>query len=682
VGYYHILAKNADSRLPNAIFLVMLRHRMPYTAHWAVPLALVPSVMLVIFSCDNFASSITPPPSLVVRGIPPIPDSIAKAVSRYRNWNFACFAGWAPSGNGMIVVSRVGEINQVHFVPAPRAQLRQLTFLNEPVTSVAVCPDPLRRMLLFTKDSGGDENFQIYSLRLDSAAPVRITDGKWQNEGIVWSNAGDRFAFQSNRCNGVDFDIYVYDTGKPALTRPVLARTGSWSVADWSPGDSLLLVSHYLSRTASYLYVCDWRTGECTPLHDTLDTVSQEVGAWGPGGRGIFLTSDKATDFRSLRYFDLASRRETVLTADIHWDVREIDMSRDRSFLAFQTNQDGYSHVFIMNTATFRFSEISGLPRGGINGLRFDPSGERLGMTLTTAVQPEEAYSLRLSDFSLVRWTASGLGGLDTNALVTPEVVHYPTFDSIGGQPRLVPCFVYKPKTGNRPFPVLVDIHGGPESQFWPYFRPEIQFDVCELGLCVLAPNIRGSGGYGKAWLSLDNGYLREDAVKDIGALLAWVNNRPDMNASAAAVSGGSYGGYVALASLVRYGKQLRAGIDLYGICNFVTFLEHTSAYRRDLRRVEYGDERDPDMRAFLLRISPLTNASRITRPLMIFQGANDPRVPLSESEQMAAAVRANNGTVWSIVARNEGHGMRRKANQDYLDCCEAMFLKTFLVNK
>ncbi len=657
-------------------------HRILLLTRCAVLFALAAVSTHVLFSCVNSTSSVTPPPSLVVRSIPPIPDSIARAVSRYRNWNFATFAGWASGGDGMIVVSRVGEINQIHFAPAPGAPLRQLTFLNEPVTTVAVCPDPLRRTLLFTKDSAGDENFQIYSLFLDSAAPVRITDGKWQNEGIVWSNAGDRFAFQSNRRNGVDFDVYVCDVRNPALAGPVLARTGSWSVEDWSPGDSLLLVSHYLSRTASYLYVCNWRTGECTPLHDTLDTVSQEVGAWGPGGRGIFLTSDKATDFRTLRYFDLASRRETVLTADIHWDVREIDMSRDRSCLAFQTNQHGYSHVFIMNTATFRFREIPGLPKGGINGLRLDPSGERLGMTLTTAVQPEEAYSLRLSDFSLVRWTASGLGGLDSNALVTPEVVRYSTFDSAGGQPRLVPCFVYKPKNRPGPFAVLVDIHGGPESQFWPYFRPEIQFDVCELGLCVLAPNIRGSGGYGKAWLSLDNGYMREDAVKDIGALLGWVKNRPDMDASAAAVSGGSYGGYVALASLVRYGESLRAGIDLYGICNFVTFLERTSAYRRDLRRVEYGDERDPDMRAFLLRISPLTNASRITRPLLIFQGANDPRVPLSESERMAAAVRANNGTVWSIVARNEGHGMRRKANQDYLDCCEALFLKTFLVKR
>ncbi|HUI91695.1 MAG TPA: prolyl oligopeptidase family serine peptidase [Chitinivibrionales bacterium] len=630
----------------------------------------------------NGISVTRPPPSLSVRGIPPIPDSLARAVSRYRSWNFASFAGWAPGGSGMVVVSRVKQINQVLFVASPGAPAKQLTFLGEPVTNVAVCPDSSRRMLLFTKDSGGDENFQIYSLSFGERSPARITSGAAQNEGIVWSNAGDRFAFHSNRRNGRDFGIYLCDIRNSGSVRPLVEATGSWSAVDWSPGDSLLLLLHYLSRTASYLYACNLKTGACAPLHDTLDTVSQEIGAWGPDGRGIFLTSDERTDFRTLRYFDVASRRETVLSASIPWDVREIEMSRDRSRLAFQTNQHGYSHVYIMNTATFAYREVPGLPRGGIYGLKFDPSGERLGMTITTARQPEEAFSLRLSDFSLVRWTASGLGGLDSNALVTPELVEYPTFDSAGGVTRTVPCFVYKPKNKRGPFPVLIDVHGGPESQFWPYFKPDLQYDVCDLGLCVLAPNIRGSGGYGKEWLSLDNGYRREDAVKDVGALLDWVATRPDLDASAVAISGGSYGGYVALASLIRYGNGLTAGIDRYGICNFVTFLERTAPYRRDLRRAEYGDERDTAMRAFLLRISPLTGATRIRCPLFIFQGANDPRVPLYESEQMAGAVRANGGVVWSIVAKDEGHGIRRKANQDYLDFAEAMFLKMFLLEK
>lgn len=540
-------------------------------------------------------------------------------------------------------------------------------------------PDPARPSFLFTHDSGGDENFQIFLQSLDSLGAVRLTQGKWQNVGMVWSNAGDRFAFSSNKRNGKDFDICVADIRQPQNNSTVLSATGSWSVACWSPDDSLILVSHYISRTASFLYVCNWRTGHCFPLHDTTDTVSQESGAWGPEGRGVFLTSDQGTDVRALRYYDFASRRETILTASIPWDVREIEISRNRKLLAFHTNENGYSHIYIMNTSTFAWREVPGLPLGGIYGMRFDPTGENLGMTITTARHPEEAYSLKLSDFSLTRWTFSDMGGLDSNALVSPQLVYYPTFDSVRGALRTIPCFVYMPKSKHGRFPVLVDVHGGPESQFWPYFKPNLQYDVNELGLCVVAPNIRGSGGYGRSFLSLDNGYKREDAVKDIGCLLSWISSKKALDTSRVGISGGSYGGYVSLASLARFSDKLRAGIDMYGICNFVTFLERTSPYRRDLRRIEYGDERDPAMRAFLSRISPLTNASNIRCPLFILQGANDPRVPEYESDQIAAAVRGHGGTVWKIVASDEGHGFRKKSNEDFQECAQAFFLKTFL---
>jgi dipeptidyl aminopeptidase/acylaminoacyl peptidase len=635
------------------------------------------TITLIIISCNNHA---LPPSSVTISGIPPIPTALRQSLTKYQNWDFAALQDWGPGGTGMVVVSRVKEINQIHFVADPGKAPRQLTFSSEPVTSVAVCPAPGNRTMLFTRDSGGNENFQIYAMRVDSPSPVRLTDGTSQNDGIAWSNAGEHFAFQSNRRNGTDFDIYVSDACRPSEARPVVTRTGSWSVLDWSPDDSLLLVSHYLSRTASYLYILDPRSGRCEPLTDTTDTVSQELGAWGPLGAGIFLTSDKGTDFRTLRYYDCATKHDTILTADIPWDVRELSLSRDRSLLAFQTNQHGYAHLYIMNTATFRYRDVPNLPLGGIHGLRFDPSARWLGMTITTERQPEDAYAVRLADFSLVRWTHSTLGGLDSARLVSPSLITYSTFDSVGKKPRAIPCFVYKPTNPRGPLPVLINIHGGPESQFWPYFSPSVQFDVNELGLCVLAPNVRGSGGYGKTYLSLDNGYKREDAVKDIGALLDWIGTQPDLDSSHIGVFGGSYGGYMALASMIRYAGRIRAGIDLYGISNFITFLEQTAPYRRDLRRAEYGDERDPRMRAFLSRISPLTNASAIAAPLLIVQGANDPRVPLGESRHIADAVKKNGGTVWLLVAGDEGHGFRKKSNQDYQEGGQALFLQSFLV--
>ena len=274
------------------------------------------------------------------------------------------------------------------------------------------------------------------------------------------------------------------------------------------------------------------------------------------------------------------------------------------------------------------------------------------------------------------------MGSLDTNLMSAPEIIHYPTFDSIHGKPRLVPCFFFKPSLKKPPFPVLIMVHGGPESQYWPAFSPSIQFYANELGMAVLAPNVRGSSGYGKTYLNLDNSMKREDAVRDIGALLDWIEEQPGLDASHVAVMGGSYGGYMALATMVHYNDRLRAGIDIYGISNFLTFMEHTAPYRRDLRRVEYGDERDPAMRDFLLRISPVTQAKRITKPLLIIQGANDPRVPAEESRQIAEAVKKNNGTVWMSIAADEGHGFRKKSNVDFQELVEAYFLKSFVITQ
>ncbi len=259
---------------------------------------------------------------------------------------------------------------------------------------------------------------------------------------------------------------------------------------------------------------------------------------------------------------------------------------------------------------------------------------------------------------------------------MAPELIHYPTWDRSGGKARLLSAFVYRPHTAPGPCPVVIDIHGGPESQYRPGWDPFLQFLVNELGYAVVAPNVRGSSGYGKTFLALDNGVLREDAVRDIGSLLVWIGAQRDFDRARVSVMGGSYGGYMALAALVSYGERLRGGIDVVGISNFVTFLRNTAPYRRDLRRAEYGDERDTAMRVFLERISPLTNAGRIRKPLLVVAGLNDPRVPASESEQLVWRVRAAGGEVWYLAAKDEGHGFRKKANRDvYLETA-ASFLQ------
>ncbi|MGB7567494.1 MAG: N-acetylmuramoyl-L-alanine amidase-like domain-containing protein [Chitinivibrionales bacterium] len=620
-------------------------------------------------------------------GIPEIPDSFRLAMSRYQNTRGAELEDWGPDGKGVVVLKRGDQTNQIFFVEKPGADPRQLTYLSEPTFNAAICPDSSRKCVLFEQDSLGNENFQIYSLNMASLKVMPITDNSFQNLGVVWSNHGDRFAFQSNRRNGKDYDLYISDITNPEKSTCVLTKGGDWSICDWSSDDKQLLVSHYISRTESYLFILNIKTDSLVPLHQFTETVSEEIGAFGPDDKGVFFTSDKGgakgpafgPDFRSLRYLDFSTKKETLLTSSIRWDVGEIALSKKRDALAFSINEDGFTRIYLMNAKTLTFKPLPNLPKGIINRLRFHPSGKMLAMSIKTPRQPESVYAIDLDDFSLTQWTYSEMGGLDTNLLSAPEIIHYATFDSVRGKPRLVPCFFFKPSLKKPPFPVLIMVHGGPESQYWPSFSPSVQFYVHELGMAMLAPNVRGSSGYGKTYLSLDNGMKRENAVRDIGALLDWVENQPGLDASRVAVMGGSYGGYMALASMVHFSNRLRAGIDIYGISNFLTYLKHTASYRRDLRRVEYGDERDPAMRDFLLRISPVTQASGITKPLLIIQGANDPRVPAEESRQIAEAMQKNKGIVWMSIAADEGHGYRKKSNIDFQELVEAYFLKTFL---
>ena len=274
------------------------------------------------------------------------------------------------------------------------------------------------------------------------------------------------------------------------------------------------------------------------------------------------------------------------------------------------------------------------------------------------------------------------MGGLDTDSFIEPELVHYPTFDKVDGEARKIPAFVYRPRDTEGPVPVVISIHGGPEAQYRPYFSSTYQLWLQKLGVAVIAPNVRGSAGYGKTYVALDNGYKREDSVRDIGALLDWIDTQPDLDGDRVAVFGGSYGGYMVLASAMHFSDRLRAAVDIVGISNFVTFLTNTRDYRRDLRRVEYGDERDPDMRAFLERISPSNNVDKIRVPMLVVQGENDPRVPVTEAEQIVAALREGGKPVWYMNALNEGHGYRKKENRDVFSQVTALFFSRHLLEK
>ena len=343
-------------------------------------------------------------------------------------------------------------------------------------------------------------------------------------------------------------------------------------------------------------------------------------------------------------------------------------------------NEDGISVLQVLRFGDSTALKLPRTPVGIIGGLQFDPKSSRLGFSMNMATGPGDVYSIDLKTMKLDRWTFSEVGGLDTRSFLEPKLIHYPTFDQIHGQQRSIPAFFYRPRSVDGTIPVIIDIHGGPEGQSRPGFSPLHQYYAKELGCAVLVPNVRGSTGYGKTYLALDNGFNREHSVRDVGALLDWIENQPELDATRVAVVGGSYGGYMVLASLTTFPERIRCGVDVVGISNFVSFLQNTESYRRDLRRVEYGDERDPAMNEYLSRIAPSNNATRIRSPLFVVQGENDPRVPASEARQIVKAVEGNGIPVWTLFAKDEGHGFQKKNNRDYLTRSVILFFQEFLL--
>ena len=621
--------------------------------------------------------------NLVLEGIPEIPPEVRERLAQYQNTRDASLVGWHPSGEGILISTRFGETDQVHWVKSPGGARHQLTFFDEPVRAVDVSPDPALNGFVYGRDVGGSEFYQLYLFDMGGGTSRLLTDGESRHGSVSVSNRGDRVAFYTTRRNGRDWDVHVAGL-KQESSRAVLEQGGFWAVGDWSPDDSKLLVARYVSIAETYPHILDLASGELQAVQPPGEKVGYGSAAWSHDGRGVYFTSDEASQFRHLRYYDLESGDKEVLTADIPWDVSQVAASPDGAWLAFTVNEGGVGRLHLWRAATREPAPVPELPAGQVFGLEFSPDSKRLGLVLSTYQTSADVYVLDLASGKLERWTYSEVGGLDTTRFVAPELVEYETFDRVAtdggdGERRKIPAFYYRPQ-GEGPWPVVVQIHGGPESQYRPSFNARIQYLVGELGIAVLAPNVRGSSGYGKSYVQLDNGMKREDSVKDIGALLDWIATRPELDAERVAVFGGSYGGYMVLAAMTHYNDRLRGAIDIVGISNFVTFLENTKDYRRDLRRVEYGDERDPEMRAFLEKISPSNNAHKITKPLFIAQGLNDPRVPASEAEQILAAVRGNGGEPWYFLAKDEGHGFAKKSNRDEFTCAASLFLEEILL--
>lgn len=620
------------------------------------------------------------PENVSLEGFPLPGDAHRTALRPYLDYRPTTLQDWHPKRRDMLVLSRQGETPQLYEVRTPLGPRHPVTASGDRIGAGSYAPSS-GDTIVYGADKGGDEFYQLFRVVDGRREGELLTDGRSRNTSPCWAASGGWLAYLSTRRNGRDTDLYVMDPRRPGTDRLVTELPGGgWSLLDWSPDERSVLMSATVSVTDSALYRVEVATGvrrRLTP--ETGGKSSNPGGAFLPDGRTALVITDQGAEHRYLARMDLATGRVERFGPDFGWSVEAFDLSSDGRTVVVSVNEDGRSVLRVFEVGSGREGRLPKVPAGVISDLRWHPGRREIGFTLSSAKAPNEAYSIDTRVLGLTRWTESGSGGKGSAGFAEPERMRVRSFDG-----REVSGWLYRPDAGRfpGPRPVVVHVHGGPEGQARPQFLRSWNYLVEEMGIALLYPNVRGSEGYGRSFLALDDGMRREDAVRDLGAFLDGLRGQSGLDAERVAVYGGSYGGYMVLASLMHFGDRLRCGIDVVGISDFVTFLRNTQDYRRDLRRAEYGDERDPAMAAFLERISPARQAARIGKPLLVVQGRNDPRVPATESEQMVKAIREQGGSVAYLVAEDEGHGFVRKRNADFMFLVVVEFLERHLLGE
>lgn len=605
-----------------------------------------------------------------LENVPEIPAQVAAAVQRYQNDRAAIFQDWLADGS-LLIKTRFGASQQIHRVAAPGGARTQLTFFAEPVASAWGIPGSQRFIAML--DAGGDEWFQLYTMDVDGGEPTPLTDPGTRNENPILSPDGKLIIWSRAVRGSSEYAIMAGDPNDPKSVRVVHRAAGSIEPSDLSPDGSQALLTRTLSNRESQLWLLEIASGKAMRLAPDKGGVLYADPQFARDGRSVIAISNRNSDVLRLVEIEIASGEQQVLTPDLQWDIERFALANDGGALAYSINEDGYSRVVVRSLREDAPTPaLPDAPRGVLTGLRFSPDGSQLAMSFSAAKTAGDVWTWSVADGKVTRWTASELGGLNPDALIEPQLVRFKSFDGLS-----IPAFVYRPANATRQArtPVIIDIHGGPESQSRPAWNAGAQYFAATLGATVILPNVRGSAGYGRRYMDLDNAHKREDSVRDIGALLDWIATQPGLDKDRIAVYGQSYGGYMSLAVMTHYADRLVGGVERYGISDFASFLTNTESYRRDHRRAEYGDERDPKMLAVFKRISPLANVAKIVKPMLVLQGANDPRVPQSESDQVVAGIRKNGVDAWYVVFADEGHGFLKKPNNDLRRAVETVFL-------
>ncbi|MES2949406.1 MAG: prolyl oligopeptidase family serine peptidase [Pseudomonadota bacterium] len=635
--------------------------------------------------------TVSPNPNLLADGIPAIPKAIADKVAQYADFRGHTFVGWHPVERSMLVRHREAGANiaQIYWLKAPGGKLEKLTDFPDNVSAAAFAPRH-GKYIVYARDTGGNEATQVFHMDLATRQSTLLSNPD-ERSAYTWTRSGDRLLIESvpldKTAQGgsraqVTTHLTLLDPLKPE-TRIRLAELsgGGWGSFRFSPDDTSIVAQQYRTLNDSDVFLIDAKTGGREKIlpKDGAPAAGYTGFEWSLDKQRLFLTTNQGGEFSELAVYDLRDKSLTVLSRHIPWDIETFTLSADGKRLMAVANNNGRDEVHLFDAATGKELARPELGAGAIGGGDWhEVQRSTLAYSLNSPQSPGDVYTLDAATGKTERWTVAGTAsGIKPETFVSPELVQIKSFDGL-----TVSGWLFLPDATKFPGkrPLLTSFHGGPEAQSTVRFMGRYNYYLNELGIAVLLPNVRGSRGYGKTYLDLDNGFKRKDSVKDGGAFLSWAGQHPRLDAKRIAITGGSYGGYMSLATAVDYSPLIRGAIDVVGISHFVTFLNNTESYRRDLRRVEYGDERDPAMRAFHEKIAPLNNAAAIKVPLFVIQGKNDPRVPYTEAQQIVSAVRKNGVPVWYLLADNEGHGFKRKANADFEFYATVRFLETTLL--
>jgi dipeptidyl aminopeptidase/acylaminoacyl peptidase len=629
------------------------------------------------------APVVTPPASVELQGVPAIPATFAEGMNRYADYRTAHLVAWHPVRREMLIATRFGNTFQLHRVTSPGGERIQITSDEGGVSgtgdSARAWFEPGSDHIVYLRDASPGKGLLQY-FHLDPAAdktPSLLTDGSSRSVAGSWSPKATRIAWTSNKRAVGDFDLYVMTPHDPSSLRLVAELKGRNTVLGWSPDGGSVLVSEFLSFSDSRLWVVDVDRGvkrQVSP--DERERAAYTAAVFAGDGRSAFVVTDRGAEFLTVRRLDLETRALTPLAADMKGDVAELALSPNGQWLALTVNQDAVRTLHLLDARTGKARTGLKTPAGDTAGLQWHPSGE-LGFHVTSARIPSDVFSYDPVKNVSARWTTSETGTLKPEEMREYEVIRWRSFDGLQ-----ISGILHRPAarfTGRRP--VILNIHGGPEDQARTLFWGRSNYFLNELGVAIIQPNVRGSTGFGKTFMKLDDGRLRENPVKDLGALLDWIGRQPDLDPTRVWLVGNSYGGYLSLLAAANYGDRVRCAIVNSGMSNVATWLEHQPPDRVELRRREYGDEREPEMRKFLLDVSPLTRASSIKAPLLVVHGKNDVQVPVEETQQIVDAVRKNGTPVWYMVFQDEGHQFTRRTNVDYVLYTWIAFAKTYLLN-